>query len=668
MKNYATFLCLVHCLAVLLVSHYSKASNEIDSIFSLIDKAEYENKKACHYNSLSYLIANASPEKSEAFAEKALRYAKNSNDTLEQIKALHNLAVSYLLRSSFDKSEKVLGEALFANSFYRMPSQTLSLLEASFLLELEKSNMQAAKHKLDSSLKVLKDMSAAGQDKDFIQLKQADYFENKALLEIRKGNANKALLSINEALRLHSLRKDYIRKVSALLKAAEIFLTQNKLTKTKDYLNEAENLNKTSHSIDNELRVMEMNIKLMAAYGSFKTAYVLQEKLAVRKDSLLDLVHELEIDQLQEFYNAEKAMSEGQIEQRSNKEKQEILTSYRVGTAALGIVALLSITLGLVLYFSGKSRRKSYSMLTELNAEVQRQNKKVKANEGVLKKAYLNEKKSNVLLKKMNQELKEKRELIAFQKAHLQDANKKISAINSGLEAKVKNRTEELQNSKGELDTFLYRSSHDLRRPLTTLLGLVNLARLTNGTATPDLLKHVERTARQMDKMLIKLHMVSEINSSGSAQEIISSDPEKLVRSAINHHKEILEDKKCEFEYNNPSGINPVVHPGLLKIVFMNLVENAFTFNGGRDARIVLSVTEVPGGKTCLKFKDYGVGIPNSMQSEVFKMYFRGHDESKGNGLGLYVAKKAVTEMGGSIELSSKERSHTEVSVFLPKV
>ncbi|MEO1055203.1 MAG: response regulator, partial [Bacteroidota bacterium] len=83
---------------------------------------------------------------------------------------------------------------------------------------------------------------------------------------------------------------------------------------------------------------------------------------------------------------------------------------------------------------------------------------------------------------------------------------------NKNLIESLKNKNEELQHSNQELDLFIYRASHDLKGPVATFLGLIELAR--RGNVDNNVLGGLEDTARKMDKMLIKLRMVNSINSS----------------------------------------------------------------------------------------------------------------------------------------------------------
>ena len=98
------------------------------------------------------------------------------------------------------------------------------------------------------------------------------------------------------------------------------------------------------------------------------------------------------------------------------------------------------------------------------------------------------------------------------QKKELVRVNGEINRINENLEDLVAQRTKLLEDSNRELDTFLYRASHDLRSPICSIIGLCNIALHTSEGESKDLVQKVVLTTGIMDKLLKKLSIISEIN------------------------------------------------------------------------------------------------------------------------------------------------------------
>jgi len=101
--------------------------------------------------------------------------------------------------------------------------------------------------------------------------------------------------------------------------------------------------------------------------------------------------------------------------------------------------------------------------------------------------------------------------------------------------------------------------------------------------------------------------------------------------------------------------------------VLENLVENAVEFCGTKDPYIRI-VGRIAEDQTTLEVVDNGVGINLEYEERIFDMYFRANERSKGNGLGLYIVKKAIDRLEGTIELQTVEYKGTIVTVTLPNL
>ena len=110
------------------------------------------------------------------------------------------------------------------------------------------------------------------------------------------------------------------------------------------------------------------------------------------------------------------------------------------------------------------------------------------------------------------------------QKKELVRVNGEINRINENLEDLVAQRTRLLEDANKELDTFLYRASHDLRSPICSIIGLCNIALHTSEGESKDLVQKVVMTTGIMDKLLKKLSIISEINQPTNFSSITLAD------------------------------------------------------------------------------------------------------------------------------------------------
>ncbi|GAB4395157.1 MAG: hypothetical protein OHK0053_00470 [Microscillaceae bacterium] len=249
----------------------------------------------------------------------------------------------------------------------------------------------------------------------------------------------------------------------------------------------------------------------------------------------------------------------------------------------------------------------------------------------------------------------------------LEQKQREIKMINARLETELQRQLNQIQRTREELDIFLYRASHDLRRPVTTLMGLAQVARLTlENEEAAQLFEKVDTTAQAMDQMLAKLLMVSEIHhASGLPQPI---DFEALIEGLHQEYQELLLRNAVRWEVEIDSALQFTSFPILLTMVLRNLIENSMQFRRCDGAEIPYIKIRIYQKNALLHIllEDNGQGIPTLWQKKVFGMYVKANRFSKGNGLGLYVVKKAVHRLGGQVALSSYENQFTRVHIILP--
>lgn len=252
------------------------------------------------------------------------------------------------------------------------------------------------------------------------------------------------------------------------------------------------------------------------------------------------------------------------------------------------------------------------------------------------------------------------------QKNQLAKANSEVTRINEHLEELIAKRTLQLQETNKELDTFLYKSSHNLRRPLTTIVGLANIARLTLKKEAYELFERAANTANQMDKMLKKLINVSEIHHPSRYRSI---DFATQVGNIIDEFQDLIVDNNIDVESSVQPDIAFNSYPNLIEIIIKNLAENALWFSTLNDnnhlPKVNIKVTQ-ENGLVSINFQDNGPGIEKNIHDKIWDMFFVGHEKSKGNGLGLYITGKAVKALHGDIQMKSQENGMTTFEVLLP--
>lgn len=279
---------------------------------------------------------------------------------------------------------------------------------------------------------------------------------------------------------------------------------------------------------------------------------------------------------------------------------------------------------------------------------------------------YQNKQRHNNLLKRLNHKLRTQREEISSQSERLREANAEITKINANLERTVHQRTRELQKSHEELEFYLYHSAHDLRRPITSIKGLVHIAELTvSDQNATELFKKVDATATQMLKMIQKLNMLSEIKRLSS----LTYEPihfEDFISKVLQEYQDIIEEKEVRVEVNIGMALTFYSDTLLLRVILKNLIENALLFTPRQGTTLSISVRYGSQRNICIRVRDEGIGIQPAYQKHVFDLYFRATEASTGNGIGLYLVRQAVEQLKGEVSLESTPEVGTSVEVTLP--
>jgi len=251
------------------------------------------------------------------------------------------------------------------------------------------------------------------------------------------------------------------------------------------------------------------------------------------------------------------------------------------------------------------------------------------------------------------------------QKSALEEANSKVKRINENLEEIVQERTKLLEESNRELDTFLYRASHDLRSPVCTIKGLCNIASSQVNGESKEIIQRAITITDKMDKLLQKLSIISEINQPTEYNAIAFRT---MIDNVVDRFSHTIEAQQVELEINCPEDIELHSNPRLVEVVLTNLLDNALYYGSLQKkspVRVVLTAAIVRN-KMEFSIQDNGIGIHESIRDRLFEMFFKGHEASKGNGLGLYIVQKSVLALKGTIDLESEHEAYTKFLVRIP--
>jgi light-regulated signal transduction histidine kinase (bacteriophytochrome) len=231
----------------------------------------------------------------------------------------------------------------------------------------------------------------------------------------------------------------------------------------------------------------------------------------------------------------------------------------------------------------------------------------------------------------------------------------------------------ELKSAVRARDDFLSMASHELRTPIATLKlaiqALVRTAerspeRFTLDWARPRLdtaMRQVERTAELVDDLLD----ISRITSGRLVLELSDVDLSQIVRQSVARFEDALEEAGYEVTLDLAPGVVGRWDPTRLDQVVANLISNALKYGAGKPITVTVARQAYEG---ILRVRDQGIGIAKEAQARIFERFERAVSAGQhtGFGLGLWIVRQLVEQMGGTVSVTSVEGQGSTFEVRLP--
>lgn len=240
--------------------------------------------------------------------------------------------------------------------------------------------------------------------------------------------------------------------------------------------------------------------------------------------------------------------------------------------------------------------------------------------------------------------------------------NTKLIVLNTKL--RLKNIT--LKKLNEELDSYVYRTSHDMRAPLTSLMGLIHLIKTEKEIhKIEDLTRMQENCVNKLDAHIQQIiHLSKNIRTHAQLEFIdfgliLNNIFEELsfFEHSTNVHKIIRITSVSKF-YSDAYRI---------KTILNNLISNSFKYYRISNVRPIIEIDiSINDRFTTILIKDNGIGIPEESIKNIFDMFYRASNQSKGSGLGLYIVKEMVEKLNGTISVKSKVDLFTQFIINLP--
>lgn len=233
-------------------------------------------------------------------------------------------------------------------------------------------------------------------------------------------------------------------------------------------------------------------------------------------------------------------------------------------------------------------------------------------------------------------------------------------------EEQLADKNLQLAKTNEELDRFVYSASHDMRAPLSSLLGLIYI---TEKATNPEEFK--EYLDRMKSRVKVMEGFIKDVTDyARNARFEIAWQPivfQDLITEILDSLNYSFHNEKADVKSLVPADFMIRSDPHRLKIIMNNLLANAIKYaDPSRSKQEITIETHATDTHWSFIIQDNGIGISEEHLSRIFEMFFRASENSEGSGLGLYIVKETLEKLNGKISVRSKLHEGTAFTVTLP--
>ncbi|MDO1451591.1 PAS domain-containing sensor histidine kinase [Rhodocytophaga aerolata] len=236
------------------------------------------------------------------------------------------------------------------------------------------------------------------------------------------------------------------------------------------------------------------------------------------------------------------------------------------------------------------------------------------------------------------------------------------------VEQTLQHTLQELEKRNHELDNYVYKVSHDLRAPLTSMQGLLNLIKLeTDLEVKAQYLALIENRVGKLDEYIQSiLHHSKMVNAT---LQIKAIDFESMIVECFEELKHYNSWQQVSLTIQLEGDSRFHSDEFRLTVILKNIITNAIKYsNSGASQSFLHFHINISPSRALIRATDNGVGIDAAYIDKIFDMFFRASASAQGSGLGLYIVKQAIEKLQGSIRVESQKGRGTTFIMDLPNL
>ena len=227
----------------------------------------------------------------------------------------------------------------------------------------------------------------------------------------------------------------------------------------------------------------------------------------------------------------------------------------------------------------------------------------------------------------------------------------------------LRNKVKELEKTNDELNRFIYSISHELRAPLVSVIGIINLVKMENMfNNSGEYWGLIETCSNKLDYYIQKT--LQYYKNTKDVPDCSDIDFKQLIDELIELHT--YADKETKFNVSIAQNHNFTGDAFRIEVILSNLISNAVKYQHSealnKSVNIQVTVNE---DEACIAVNDNGMGILREHLEKIFTQFFKSK-MYHGSGLGLFIVKEALNKINGTINVTSNIEDGTTFRIIIP--
>lgn len=233
-------------------------------------------------------------------------------------------------------------------------------------------------------------------------------------------------------------------------------------------------------------------------------------------------------------------------------------------------------------------------------------------------------------------------------------------------EANLETQFHELQKTNSELDRFVYSASHELRAPLSSVLGLIQLIQMED--IDPKLFQHLNMMEKSIERLddFIK-DIIEYSRNKHLALRLDSINFSTLIEHSLESLWYLENTHKINIKINVVDKVDFVSDSKRISVLLNNFISNAIKYHDvSNDKAAIWIKVKTTKKEAVLTIKDNGVGMEEDQLERIFDMFYRVSSKVMGSGIGLFIVKEVLSKLNGTIDVQSKIGEGSTFTLIIP--